>query len=207
MGTITHFWLKFKIYLKKIPVMTNNTLMQTIGFVLLFLQANQSYCILWFLIHTSIHLKKAVHSMLSSWKGDLTNFIIIWIKSDFHVFFIIIVSELHHILSYWFFIYLVFHLIRFLILFHSSSNFFTILFTKFFKLLYCHQQELASNIYFNCFFQCTNLFYKRFTLSTIMYLRNIIGLFLYEFFFYLVFIWIKISYLSTNQKSSMEDFL
>ena len=28
---ITYFWLKSKIYLKKVPVMTNNTLAQTIG--------------------------------------------------------------------------------------------------------------------------------------------------------------------------------
>ena len=33
MTTITSFSLKFKIYVKKVPVMTNDTLTQTIGFV------------------------------------------------------------------------------------------------------------------------------------------------------------------------------
>ena len=33
MAAITYFWLKCKIFIKKIPVMTNNALTQTIGFV------------------------------------------------------------------------------------------------------------------------------------------------------------------------------
>ena len=33
MTTTTYFWLKSKISLKKVPLMTNNTLMLTIGFV------------------------------------------------------------------------------------------------------------------------------------------------------------------------------
>ena len=60
--TITYFWLKPEIYLKKVPVMTNNTLAQTIGFVNIkhIFQAHQSYNILTFIIYTNIRLRKLV---------------------------------------------------------------------------------------------------------------------------------------------------
>ena len=33
MTIITYFWIKYKIYIKKVPVITNNTLTRTTGFV------------------------------------------------------------------------------------------------------------------------------------------------------------------------------
>ena len=36
METIAYFWLKFKIYLEKVPVMANNTLSGDISFITMY---------------------------------------------------------------------------------------------------------------------------------------------------------------------------
>ena len=107
--TVVYFWLKSKIYSKKVPLMTDNTLTGSPSFISIYAFRDINSIILQHLyliqlIYTNIHLRKPVDSICCHyWKQIkqwslcrailvfLQRWIIIWAKFDFHLFFMRII--------------------------------------------------------------------------------------------------------------------
>ena len=87
MTTIAYYWLKFKVYLEKIPVMTNNTIQRSISFISIYAFWVIKSIILWYLYPTRLNCTSIVKFVSETshhlkWIRCCYIFIIIiWVRS------------------------------------------------------------------------------------------------------------------------------